>query len=430
MIINHNMAALNTLNALNKNSTTMQKSLAKLSSGLRINSAADDAAGLAISEKMRGQISGLTTASSNANNGISLLQTSEGALNETTSILQRMRELAVQAASDTNTDSDRTDMQSEFTELTSEIDRIASTTQFNTKNLLDGSMSAASSATQNISQNTSLLSTTVICGTLLTSLSDKSGNSLSVACGDVVKVSYVQNGAMCTLCVTISGSCLVGVCATTTCTGTGYICVTSATLCDVVGSLCSKFGLSVSNGVMSATAACAGVTSAIYGLTFEISDASGTKKSTASDDLSSFTQTTAAVNTHCDGSSTILIGANTGQSFNISIKSMDASSLGVANLSIGTQKEADVAVKVIDTATEMVSAERGKMGAEENRLEHTINNLTTSSENITSAESRIRDVDMASEMATYTKLNVIGQAATSMLAQANQQSQQVLTLLK
>ena len=123
MIINHNMASLNTLNSLNANSTVMQQSLAKLSSGLRINSAADDAAGLAISEKMRGQISGLDEASSNAENGISLLQTAEGALDETTSILQRMRELAVESASDSLTDDDRTDIQSEFTELTDEIDR-------------------------------------------------------------------------------------------------------------------------------------------------------------------------------------------------------------------------------------------------------------------------------------------------------------------
>ena len=127
MIINHNMASLNTLNSLNANNTTMQKSLAKLSSGLRINTAADDAAGLAISEKMRGQISGLDQASANAQDGISLLQTAEGALDETTSILQRMRELAVEASSDTLTDSDRTDIQSEFDELVEEIDRIAQT---------------------------------------------------------------------------------------------------------------------------------------------------------------------------------------------------------------------------------------------------------------------------------------------------------------
>ena len=411
MIINHNMASLNTLNALNANSSVMQKSLAKLSSGLRINSAADDAAGLAISEKMRGQISGLTNASSNANNGISLLQTAEGALNETTSILQRIRELAVQAASDTNTESDRTDMQSELTELVNEIDRIAKTTQFNTKNLLDGSMSAATSACVNVSTNTSLASaTTTAC--LLTALKDTGGNSLGISCGDSISVSWVKNGAMCsaTLSVTSTDS-----------LSTLFACTTIAA--DIVLA-CNT------SGNLIATAATAGSSNAIYGLTFTVTSSDGTENTTASSSLSNFTQTQEASDARSNGSSTILIGANTGQTFNISIDSMTATSLGVKNLDITSQKEADVAIKVIDTAIEMVSAERGKMGAEENRLEHTMNNLTTSSENITSAESRIRDVDMAAEMAEYTKRSVIGQAATAMLAQANQLPQQVLSLLK
>lgn len=407
MIINHNMASLNTLNSLNANSTTMQKSLAKLSSGLRINSAADDAAGLAISEKMRGQISGLDTASSNAQNGISLLQTAEGALEETTSILQRMRELAVEAASDTITDSDRTDIQSEFSELVEEIDRIATTTQFNTKNLLDGSMSEANATlTANVATNTSFNEDTVAASTL-TSLTDASGNSLGIEVDDTITLNYVQDGELQTTSFTVTSS--------TTLEGL-----------DDAG-----FTLAVTtNGAVTATAASAGTVGAVYGITFTVTDSDGDKNTTASDALSNFEQTTEANNYRAEGSATILIGANTGQDFRISIDAMDASSLGVANLTVTSQTAAEVAISVIDTATSMVSAARGKMGAEENRLEHTINNLTTSSENITSAESRIRDVDMAAEMAEYTKLSVINQAATAMLAQANQQPEQVLTLLQ
>ena len=418
MIINHNMASLNTLNSLNSNNTTMQKSLAKLSSGLRINTAADDAAGLAISEKMRGQISGLDQASANADDAISLLQTAEGALDETTSILQRMRELAVEAASDTLTDSDRTDIQSEFSELTSEIDRIATTTQFNTKNLLDGSMSAASGACANVSTNSSLLAGTV-CTAAVTALSDTSGNSLGITCGDTVTLSYVVDGAMitCTATVDSSATCM-----------TDFMACFASLSSTAAGGGGATVAYCASSITMTAT--CVGTANAIYGVTFTVTGSDGTENSTAGNALSGFSQTSAATNTQCNGSATVLIGANTGQTLNLSISNMSAGSLGVENLSVESQSSADVAIKVIDTATATVSAARGKMGAEENRLEHTMNNLTTSSENITAAESRIRDVDMASEMATYTKLSVINQAATAMLAQANSQPEQVLTLLK
>jgi flagellin len=408
MIINHNLASLNTLNALNRNQTSMSASLQKLSSGLRINSAADDAAGLAISEKMRGQISGLGKASSNADDAISLLQTAEGALDETTSILQRMRELAVQASTDTLTASDKSDIQAEFTELTEEIDRIAKTTQFNTKNLLDGTMSAKTDAVANVSTNVALSSTTCLADAL-SSLEDTAGNSLGISVCDTITISYVQDGAMCQ--ITTYGDCLLSGLVTSLASG-----------CMVLSSCAS--------GAFTVTSNAAGSAGAIYGLTFTVTDSEGNENLTAQNALSAWTQTTSATDARSNGSANVLIGANTGQNFNISINAMDATSLGVNNLSVSTTAEADVAIKVIDTATAMVSAERGKMGAEENRLQHTINNLTTSSENITAAESRIRDVDMAAEMATYTKYSVIGQAATAMLAQANQLPQQVLSLLK
>lgn len=270
MIINHNIPALNTYNRLVGNHNAVQKNMEKLASGLRINRAGDDAAGLAISEKMRAQIRGLEMATKNAQDGISLIQTAEGALNETHAILQRIRELAVQAANDTNTDEDRAHLQAEVTELLTEINRIATDTEFNTETLLDGSFT------------------------------DK----------------------------------------------------------------------------------------------------------------------------------VLHIGANDGQSIEISIGDMSATGLGVDGIDISTQTGADAAISTLDAAIETVSAERAKLGANQNRLEHTINNLGASVENLTAAESRIRDVDMAKEMMEFTKNNILSQAAQAMLAQSQQLPQSVLQLLQ
>jgi flagellin len=271
MRINHNIAALNTHRQLNSAASAQSKSMEKLSSGQRINRAGDDAAGLAISEKMRGQIRGLDQAARNAQDGISMIQTAEGALNETHDILQRMRELALQGSNDTNTAADRGEIAKELTQLTSEIDRIADTTQFNTQTLLSGGI-----------------------------------------------------------------------------TGTEF-----------------------------------------------------------------------------------QIGANKNQAVTLVIKSMTASGLGISGkIGVGTNASANLSVSALDSAISKVSAERSKLGAMQNRLEHTINNLSTSSENLTAAESRIRDVDMAKEMMSQTKNSILSQAAQAMLAQANQQPQGVLQLLR
>jgi flagellin len=414
MVINTNLSALNTYNQLNKNSNLMNSSLEKLSSGYRINSAADDAAGLAISEKMRGQIRGLDQASSNAQDGISLVQTAEGALEETTDILQRMRELSVQAASDTNTDADRQNIQDEIDALVDEIDNIANTTEFNTKKLLDGSMGkAVTAATQNKLQNSSLSSATIATAAVA-GLDNAAGTDLGITASDTITVSYMKDGQL-TSFSTSAGS------------------LTLAGLATAAGGAFTFSTATNSNGdtVLQTTATTAGTTSAVLGLTITVTDYdTGEKNTTATNALSEWSQTTQAENVRLDGSSTVLIGANTGQDININIGDMSASSIGVANLKVGTQSEANVAISVIDEATAVVSTARAKLGAVQNRLESTINNLTTTSENMTSAESRIRDVDMASEMANYTKLSVVTQAATAMLAQANQQPQQVLTLLQ
>ena len=270
MRINTNISALNAWKNLSVTDTLMGKSLEKLSSGFRINRAADDAAGLAISEKMKAQISGLRQGSRNAQDGISLIQTAEGALNETHSILQRMRELATQAASATMSDDDRGQIQAEATELIGELDRIADSTKFNGQALLDGT----------------------------------------------------------------------------------------------------------------------------------------------------FTDRT------------FLIGTDTtADKFTVKIDGMDAETLVVNLVDISDQDDAILAVDTIDTAIGTVSTQRATLGAYQNRLEHTINNLNTAAENLAAAESRIRDVDMALEMATFTKHQILLQAGTAMLAQANMKPQTVLKLL-
>lgn len=373
MRINSNIAALNTYRQLNSASQAQGKSMEKLSSGLRINRAGDDAAGLAISEKMRGQIRGLDQASSNSQDAISLIQTAEGALNETHSILQRMRELSVQSATDTNTAQDRTNIQDEMTQLTKEIDRIAGSTQFNTKNLLDGSMgSAVNTAVANINSNTALKSgsAAVTAASTLVSLQDTNNNSLGITATDVISVSYVKDGTTTSFNVT-AGALTVG------------------DLDD------ANFTVADSAGTVTATAVGTGFTGAINGLTMTVKDSSGNVKTAATNALSAFTETTAAANVRTDGSATFQIGSNTGQNMQLSIDNMGTAALGVKDLKVSTQSQSNVAMKAIDTAIQKVSAERSKLGSTQNRLEHTINNLNTSSENLTAAESRIRDVDYA-----------------------------------
>nr|WP_320148132.1 flagellin [uncultured Anaeromusa sp.] len=389
MIINHNMMAMNTYNKLSSNNAAASKSLEKLSSGLRINRAADDASGLAISEKMRGQIRGLDQGTSNAQNGISLIQTAEGALTETHSILQRMRELAVQSSNDTNTDSDRNEIQKEINQLTDEIDRIANTTEFNTKALLKGDLKGVAGsvvATYNLVSSNAAVSAALTLTSVLTGL----GSSLS----DTVRVRLTTKDPASTGSVTItfSASSALG----------------NITLC--AGSLGT---ISLSGGTVIGT--------------FDMADMQ------AGDTLTfSLTGAEAAVTT--DNALHLQVGANTAQEITVGIGDMQAQSLGIKSgatyMNVSNQFGAEASITRIDAAIQKVSSERSKMGAVQNRLEHTINNLSTASENISSAESRIRDVDMAKEMMNYQKTSILQQAATSMLAQANQQPQNVLKLLQ
>lgn len=378
---------MNSHRQLNFNNTQSAKNMEKLSSGFRINRAGDDAAGLAISEKMRGQIRGLNMASKNAQDSISLIQTAEGALNETHSILQRMRELAVQSANDTNTTSDRKEIQKEIDQLTAEIDRIGNTTEFNTQKLLNGEKAGLRDAVE-----------------AEFTLQNNSRAEVSL---DLDSLSSGQKG--------FSGT------GTVIITKTGVDTSGKATY-DVQDPLGTLPGVDLSSGKISATG--------LSGITITNIDKLDTGES-----VTVSIKGADAGNKNVSGSLSMQIGANTGQNILIGIEDMRAEAIGVRNASGNTldvtdAKKASAAITTINNAIETVSAQRSKLGAFQNRLEHTINNLGTASENLQAAESRIRDVDMAKEMMTFTKNNILTQAAQAMLAQANQQPQGVLQLLR
>ncbi|UZH07620.1 flagellin [Heyndrickxia coagulans] len=417
MIINHNIAALNTLNHLNAATNAQSKAMQKLSSGLRINGAADDAAGLAISEKMRSQIRGLNQATSNAQDASSLAQTAEGALNETTDILQRMRELATQAATDTNTADDRDQIQKEMNQLTSEINRIGNTTEFNTQKLLDGSKSTTKAALEG-KDVASILSTNV------------SASSLTIN-GTSVTLTSVD---------ALDGSTSAGA-------------FTMASLAAALNSDLDAVFTGSTHGGVQFDVEVSGNALKIVDLTAG-SDIELTA-STATATLGLTTNATTNASAKAGHAFQFQIGANENQSITLGINDMRSVALGISSktggtgftssqtvtdgtnntaeeyaLDVSSADNASKAITTIDNAIKKVSTERANLGAFENRLDHTVNNLTTSSENLTSAESRIRDVDMAKEMSEQTKDSILAQAAQAMLAQANQQPQQVLQLLR
>lgn len=463
MIINHNITALNTHRQLAVNTANTSKNIEKLSSGLRINRAGDDAAGLAISEKMRGQIRGLDQASRNSQDGISLIQTAEGALNETHSILQRMRELAVQAGNGTNTGSDRSEIQKELGQLNSEIDRISSTTEFNTQTLLNGSLGAQGFS--NEKDKVDMVSAsglkqgdyqvhikTVAVKAIKTSgaASTNVGIQAAVAAGPLVingvkiDTTGVANAADLKKAVnavkdktgvemTVDNLDVISLAATNY-GSTGKIDLNGSNIATwtadaVFGSVAAGAG---ADAVATIRDAQSGVTSEITGVGQQLIYGSAEFKATAT--ATHAAGVTSTVTVSSTGTS-IHIGANKDQTMLIDINQMDTKTLGdgdikIKDINVLTTAGAEQAIKTVDEAIKQVSSERSKLGAFQNRLEHTINNLNTSSENLTAAESRIRDVDMAKEMMSQTKNNILAQAAQAMLAQANQQPQGVLQLLR
>ncbi len=387
MRINHNLSALNAWKNMTVNDTGQNKSLEKLSSGLRIGRAADDAAGLSISEKMRGQISGLNQASRNAQDGISLLQTAEGALQETHSILQRMRELAVQSASDTVTVDDRGEIQKEIDALRQEIDRIANTTQFNTKNLLDGSFAGKIHIGANAGQNMDV------------SIAGMGAKALQVNKSTAAQAADTVAATDFTISGDGEGTVTLKVAGTNSGTKDIKSIAAEAGEAEKVTVTVTYADDSSENTVLDGTT----TEGVLSGLTFTLAGAADvTTSTTFSHDLTMPIK--AAVDAVDD-----VVGEG---------------------IDVSSQTAADAAITVINDAINTVSGERSKLGAIQNRLEHTIANLATSSENLTAAESRIRDVDIAVEMMNFTKYQILAQASTAMLAQANAKPQAVLQLLR
>ncbi len=490
MRIQHNIAALNSYRNLTGNNSAVSKNLEKLSSGYRINRAGDDAAGLAISEKMRAQITGLNTAQKNAQDGVSLVQTAEGALTEVHSMLNRMVELADQSANGTYDNAvDRANLQKEITSLKSEIDRIADSTNFNGINLLDGSLSttkldlgagtlggqattvkeiAATGATSEISVTGNGADTKE--QTLTIEYKDADGKSHSVEVkytNDNTAANKVAKNIFDAVSKNSELSSVFDIKLnndkvefTSKITGEGGASITDVKTTDG-GSNVDEGGRADGANAKVQTqnagaAIAAGDKITLNGKTYEFVANANAKVSEGAVGIivgKDNAATLANLNKELEnvgikaefstndlvfaatknGSGLTLQIGDTSADFNqmtVSVGDMHGAALGIADIDISTQEGAKAAVDKIKAAINSVSSTRGDLGAIQNRLEHTINNLSVTAENMTAAESRIRDVDMANEMMAYTKNNILVQSSQAMLAQANQIPQGVLQLLQ
>ena len=439
MVVKNNMSALSTLNTLNKNTNALSKSLQKVSSGMKINSAADDASGYAISERMRVQIRSLDQANSNAQNGGSMMKVAEGAVSSTVEILKTLKEKAVNAANDTNTDADRATIQKELDQSIDQINDNANVT-FNGQYLVDGSKNKQTTATTTMLTNTSL-STATTSDTKLTDLAARNGDNLNIHSTDTITVSYVKDGKTYSSSVQVSTNTLQEVVNKLGKHKEGNTEVTDLKMGSYTSVITAKdgsgntvFTASGLNGV-TVEAAKSGVTSQIAGFTISITDNKGNVNKSANAALDAFDESLRAANKSADNSIVLQIGTKANQSIKVGLTDMKATALGLqgkdgSTLSVGTQVKANAAINVLDSAIQKALDQQTTIGSIESRLEYTQSNLTTASENVTSAESTIRDADMAKEMMNYTKNNVLMQAAQSMLAQANQSSSNVLSLLQ
>ena len=576
MVVKNNMTAINTLNTLNKNSSALSKSLQKVSSGMKINSAADDASGYAISERMRVQIRSLDQANQNTQNGSSMMKVAEGAVSSTVEILKTLKEKAVNAANDSNTDSDRQTIQKELDQSIDQINDNANVT-FNGKYLVDGSKNSKGNATYTVLTNQSL-GTETTASTKLTDLTARSGDSLEIADTDSVTVSYVQAGKTYTTTFSAKGATLQDIFTNAEAMDASSQIFASATnksvatstgekdanivtkaaddlsdaktklaavvknevaeeiqtyneaqtdadkkidldeLKDYIDTTGAKWALkggitadqkcafaeklandknyggikaetntaamdakyqgtaaalgtkgttyaeaktrdanakttlvsSATVGVdangdkvdtasgekgMSITANTEGIAGQISGLNISISDSKGNVKKSANAALDAFSETIRAQNKSDDNAISLQVGASANQSIKVGLTDMRAEALGLkgadgTTLNISTQGKANAAINVLDNAIQKALDQQTTIGSVESRLEYTSSNLTTASENVQASESTIRDADMAKEMTNYTKNNVLLQAAQSMLAQANQSSSNVLSLLQ
>ena len=489
MVVQHNLTAMNSNRMLGLTTASQAKSTEKLSSGYKINRAADDAAGLSISEKMRKQIRGLTQASSNAQDGISTVQTAEGALNEVQDMLQRMNELAVKAANGTNSEDDRSYIQNEIDQLTTEIDRVAETTKFNETYLLKGDQDAAKDYTYkyatatNKTANVTMSKTPTTAGTTVAvefdatakgdaqnevaklirdqglSISYSSSqnadgttwdNSASVKLNGTDKYKAVVNGAdpkkfdiqdnegKKVATVTLTNTKLATQQATANkLSGSETVSATAATAGYANGET-MKYYDKDGNGIpenalgsyftSSTNATTKAVTTSARADASSVYDALGNKLTADSALVTATQDLTGALQL------TLHVGADatSNNQITVSLDAMSAKGLGVNGLKVdgADDKNALSAIETVKEAIQKVSTQRSALGAVQNRLEHTINNLDNVVENTTSAESQIRDTDMATEMVKYSNNNILAQAGQAMLAQSNQSNQGVLSLLQ
>ena len=487
MVVQHNMQAANANRMLNITTSAQSKSTEKLSSGYRINRAADDAAGLTISEKMRKQIKGLDRASTNAEDGVSSVQTAEGALTEVHSMLQRMNELAVQASNGTNAESDRKAIQDEISQLTTEIDRVAETTKFNETYLLKGSKDGAKHDMKVGAHDAGLKGTLVDNGATatFTPAAMTEGGTVSVG-GKEYTVTGITEPTSSAITqktppsATDKGKYELNLAAMksdfsgkTTFNIGGKDYEINIEAGDDATKIGDKLKAAVDGKISDGLGGSYAVTAANGTLTFEASkaDANATSLVSASTHsaienaksktdvinamkselatASSIGTDTAATVTETNGVFSIAKGtvsvsdslsfslhvgsdADMTNKISVDIEAMDSSSLGIKGINVNddTGVAATYAIDAISDAISKVSSQRSALGAVQNRLEHTIDNLDNVVENTTTAESRIRDTDMAEEMVNYSKNNILAQAGQSMLAQANQSTQGVLSLLQ
>ena len=478
MVVQHNLTAMNSNRMLGLTQSSQAKSTEKLSSGYKINRAADDAAGLSISEKMRKQIRGLTQASANAEDGISTVQTAEGALNEVQDMLQRMNELAVKASNGTNSENDRTYIQNEIDQLTTEIDRVAETTKFNETYLLKGDKDAVKGYSYSYGTDTKA-GATFATGKNSTVTGSNTGAKITVSAATPAddKAAALQNdllkalqksGAKVTIAAGADGTSAANVAITVE----GYDVASDGKVSKDGVDTGIKLTASAGNDNSTGTVALSdtltldskAVTAAAKGAHAAFYDKDGNKISENA--LSNyFTSTTTGniINTtklkdktlyDAFGNTVTPVAANiqsaqdqvgslklslhvgadatSNNKIELNLDAMSAKGLGVNGLRVdgATSTNADNAIETIKEAIQKVSTQRSALGAVQNRLEHTINNLDNVVENTTSAESAIRDTDMATEMVKYSNNNILSQAGQAMLAQANQSNQGVLSLLQ
>lgn len=410
MVVQHNLSAMNANRMLNVTTSAQSKSTEKLSSGYKINRAADDAAGLSISEKMRKQIKGLTQASSNAQDGVSAVQTAEGALTEVHSMLQRMNELAVQSSNGTNSQTDRKAIQDEIDQLTSEIDRVSETTKFNETYLLKGDatktdkayfMESKYNVTGGIFEEGS--ATEITTATALEK-AIKDGKKLYTE-----KYTQADNKQTADK-IAVKGK--------------DYAYVTK---------LYDKNGKEVSaQNIQDSKNADGTAADHYYTSNAGLAGKNATPPTNMEIEKDAAKNFTKGYEVNGSISFNLHVGADSADDNKIAVKieSMSAKGIGVYGLKVDTEDDATAAIDRIAEAVQKVSSQRSTLGAAQNRLEHTIANLDNVVENTTSAESRIRDTDMASEMVEYSKNNILAQAGQSMLAQSNQSTQGVLSLLQ